>query len=65
MSFIAPKHLGSTPFYTFKRLPRKKKKELNKIIPKYSFLTIQQRMWWRLEITNRAYRDFLIQQICK
>lgn len=66
-SFSAPKNLGKTPFYNFKRLPRKTKKQLNKAVPKdkYYFLDDKQRMWYYLGMTNQKYRDFLIQEICK
>ena len=53
--------------FSHKRIPRKKKKEINKIIGKYryDFLTLNQKLWFCMGLANPDYRDFLIKQICK
>lgn len=51
--------------FNYKRIPRKKKKELKKILKgKYNFLTLNQKLWFYLGETNRKHRDYLISQIC-
>lgn len=62
--FTAPKIIS--PFFSeIKRLPRKTKKDLNKLIKPYNFLTLEQRMWYRLNVKNSAYTNYLISEICK
>lgn len=61
--FTAPKKFS--PFYSVRRIPRKKKKQLKPLLNKYSFLTLNEKLWYILGETNKEYRDFLIQKICK
>lgn len=63
MRFTAPKHIGTKPFYNFRRIPRKKKKQLKKL--GFDFLDLNQKLWYSLEFTNKAYRNFLIQELIK
>jgi hypothetical protein len=63
--FKAPKCIS--PFYNFKRMPRKLKKEFKKSMHNrvggYEFLDINQKLWYILGYTNPNYKRFLIKQI--
>jgi len=58
--FTAPKIIS--PFYNFKRIPRKIKKKWKHIFDD-PYLNINQKMWHILEFTNPNYKRFLIKQI--
>lgn len=60
MKFTAPKQIG----FNCKRIPRKFKKKHKNLLNKYSFLTLNQKLWYILREANKEYSDFLIQQIC-
>lgn len=47
------------------RVPRKFKKKHKLLLNKYSFLTLNQKIWYILGETNKPYRDFLISEITK
>lgn len=57
--FTAPKRIS--PFFNFKRVPRKLKKKYNIRDKKQ----INQRLWFIQSLTNPDYNRFLIKQICK
>lgn len=53
-------------YFNYKKIPRKKKKELKKFLKgKYNFLTLNQQLWFWLGETNRKHRDYLISKIVK
>lgn len=60
-NFIAPHQIG----FNYKRIPRKTKKKYKILLNKYSFLTLNEKMWYILGETNKEYRNFLIKEICK
>lgn len=64
MKFTVPKNLGEGSFFNYKRVPRKYKKKHKTLLNQYSFLTLNQKIWYVLGETNKEYRDFLIQTIC-
>lgn len=64
--YIAPSNIS--PFYNFKRIPRKMKKKLKDFDyilkgQQYSFLDINQKLWFILGFTNPDYKRFLIKKI--
>jgi len=61
--FTAPKIIS--PFFNCKRVPRKFKKKYSNILQGYrfSYLTLNQKLWYILGLTNPNYRDFLIKQV--
>ena len=58
--FIAPKNGG---FVQLQRIPRKLKRKYSKILNQYSFLTIEQRLWYLKTVINPEYCQFLIQNL--
>lgn len=62
--FTAPKVIS--PFYgEIKRLPRKVKKDLNKLFFFKTTLTLGQKMWYRLSIKNPDYVRYITKKICE
>lgn len=63
--FIAPKVIS--PFFgDIKRIPRKLKKQLRKdFVWKSKTLTLDQKLWYNLNIMNPDYVRFLIKKICE
>lgn len=61
--FTAPKIIS--PFYNYSRIPRKKKKKYKKLLDKYPFLTLNEKLWVILGETNKEYRNFIIKKICE
>lgn len=61
--FVAPKVIS--PFYNeVKRIPRRMKKELKKLFVWNSkYLTLDQKLWFKLNIENPDYIRFLIKKI--
>lgn len=61
--FIAPKVIS--PFFNYKKVPRKLKKKYKHILQgdRYSFLDLNQKLWYILELVNPNYKRFLIKQI--
>lgn len=60
--FIASKNLK----FDYKRVPRKFKKKWKHILQdSYHFLTLNQKLWYILGLTNPDYKRFLIKQITK
>ena len=57
--FTTPKTIG----FNCKRVPRKFKKKWKSELDTYSFLTLNQKLWYILEFTNPDYKRFLIKQI--
>jgi len=52
-------------YFRYTRIPRKKKKAFKKFLGgKYSYLTLNQKLWFWLGETNKQHRDYLINQIC-
>jgi len=60
--FTAPKVIS--PFYNYKRVPRKFKKKWKYIFDN-PYLDINQKLWYILEFTNPDYKRFIIKQIIK
>jgi hypothetical protein len=60
MNFTAPKIIS--PFYCYKRVPRKFKKKWKHIFDD-PYLDINQKCWYILEFTNPQYKQFIINQI--
>lgn len=52
-----------SPFYHFKRVPRKIKKKYKKEF-KRNTLGINSTMWYILGVENKEYLDFLIGEVC-
>lgn len=61
MKFTSPKKIS--PFYNCKRIPRKLKKKHKFILNKYTFLTVNEKLWYLLGYTNPEYKEFLIDEI--
>lgn len=61
--FTAPDRIS--PFYNFNRIPRKKKKKHKILLNKYSFLTLNEKLWLILRTENKEYSDFIINEICR
>jgi hypothetical protein len=63
--FTAPKVIS--PFFgEITRIPRKLKKRLSKYPEwNYNFLTIGQKLWHDLTVTNPDYARFIIKKICE
>lgn len=61
--FTAPKTIS----FNCKRVPRKFKKKWKHILQgeRYSFLDLNQKLWFIQRIVNPNYNRFLIKQICK
>lgn len=61
--FTAPKIIS--PFFNHKRIPRKIKKRYAYIFKGdiYSFLTLNQKLWYNLTLINPNYTRFIIKQI--
>lgn len=61
--FTSPQRLS--PFYTYKRIPRKLKKKVKAYCGiHYHSHTINQNLWHYLEKKNKDYKRFLIKKIC-
>lgn len=54
-----------SPFYNCKRIPRKMKKKYKSILDKYTFLTVNEKLWYLLGHTNSEYKQFLINTLTK
>lgn len=63
--FTLPKNIS--PFYNHTKVTRKFKKKWSHILQgdKYKYLTLNQKLWYILGLTNPKYRDFIISEICK
>lgn len=61
--FTLPKM--ASPFYNYRKLPRKKKKMMAKFLnaKHMEHLTLNQKLWYMLEFTNPNYKRFLIKMI--
>lgn len=62
-AFTPPKTVS--PFYNFKRIPRRKKKKYREILNRYPFLTLNQKLWMILGEENKEYKQFLITEIIR
>jgi hypothetical protein len=58
--FTTPKELS--PFFKYKRIPRKIKKRYNFIFKNYEFLDNNQKLWYILNLTNPNYVRFIIKK---
>jgi hypothetical protein len=58
--FTRPKQLS--PFYNYKKVPRKLKKKYKNIFQD-KLLNINQQLWCILELTNPNYKRFLIKKL--
>lgn len=62
--FTSPKSKSISPFYNFKRIPRKLKKKVKLFCGVfYNSLSLNQRLWYYLEKQNINYKCFLIKQV--
>ena len=63
--FTKPKIIS--PFYRYKKVPRKLKKKCKKWLEQNYLttegLSINQQLWYLLELTNPNYKRFIIKQI--
>lgn len=59
--FTLPNNIS--PFYKCKRIPRKMKKKYKTIFDKYTFLDVNEKLWYLLGYTNPEYKEFLINSL--
>lgn len=66
--YIAPKNFGEKHFYfESKRVPRKFKKKWKHILcgERYNHISLNQKLWYILYLSNPNYHNFLIKTICE